>query len=713
MSDGRGSTVWVESSLPLPKEREPGIHSSGEMNNEMLDHWSHKVPSAAQRSSEATDLEKIGRSKSLGAPAHGHGVFDGWNDGLDVQNVRLPPLEAVCKVDGIEQQHTLGLMRMSPRRRVETVSSSSIAKVRFNREGYDGFTPLVEHGSFAINEKASVQGTLDQVIHDLGRLDDDHAYNNNGFGRSSFDALLSHGASRADSRRRRSEESGQSKVPSRAPEMMSGALSLDGAMTVADALKMRSSHGGQNGSTNFCKLDSTGFTVSVEPNVGRRKVRTGTSEGAHASQLVDDHQHQTLKSPNENKPISPPLSIIDANLHDTFGAHDWVAAGPSVKGRNFIVSKVPELSPIRSQLSSPIGSPLSSPNKLNPSHHQPRVTKSVYTNLSSHLNHDYLERRKQARMDAEIDASNSSAGYIAEAKKVLDEAMNFVSSENDIPDNISFSHSGALDPLMKHLKSVAGDDVKCRSALRTLALLEANLPNRAIVSDLQGRRILMNVVSMCSASDVKENAVQLLWDLDEHAGADAAALLKENDLICLGDVLCATESCEIASHALHFLKAAIDQPPESRPLISCSTLQDLAAKLTSETCAHKHHLGDAAQYCLGETLGALLSGVCVADASVKECQERILGSLLSCKDPAQCQLLLTVMSSLVGRSRPRKIFVDIGAVGKIMIFSGQNMDPRLQARAFSLLKALSSNTFSKAASKQGGSWYFDTNDHLD
>ena len=709
MSHGSGSTVWVESSLALQKDREPGIHSSGEMNNDMLDHWSHKVPSAAQRSG-ATDLEKIGRSKSLGAPTHGHGIFEGWNDGMDVQNARLPPLEAVCKVDGIEHEHTLGLMRMSPRRRVATVSSSSMPKVEFDRKGYDGFTSLVEDGSFAINEKASAHGTLDQVIHDLGRLDDDHAYNNNGFGRSSFDALLSHGTNRPDSRRRRSEESGQCKIP-RGSEL-SGALSLDGAMTVADALKMRTSHAGQNGSTHFYKLDSTGFTVSVEPNVGRRKVRTGTSEGAHASQLVDDHQHQTSKSPNKNTSISPPLSIIDADLHDTFGAHDWVAAGPSVKGRNFIVSKVPELSPIRSQLNSPIGSPMSSPNKLN-SYHQPRVTKNVYTNLSSHLNHDYLERRKQARMDAEISASNSSAGYIAEAKKVLDEAMNFVSSENDIPDNISFSHSGALDPLMKHLKSVAGDDVKCRSALRTLALLETNLPNRAIVSDLQGRRILMNVVSMCSASDVKENAVQLLWDLDEHAGADAAALLKENDLICLGDVLCATESCEIASHALHFLKAAIDQPPESRPLISCSTLQDLAAKLTSETCAHKHHLGDAAQYCLGETLGALLSGVCVPDASAKECQERILGSLLSCKDPPQCQLLLTVMSSLVGRSRPRKIFVDIGAVEQIMMFSGQHMDPRLQARAFSLLKALSSNTFSKAASKQGGSWYFDTNDHLD
>ena len=211
------------------------------------------------------------------------------------------------------------------------------------------------------------------------------------------------------------------------------------------------------------------------------------------------------------------------------------------------------------------------------------------TNMSSHVSPYYLERRSarlaqmQREDEAEEEGLGSGRGYIAEAKRVLDEAMHMLDAEatavtnggggatasSNPQDAVSLSPSGALEPLMKHLKAAAGDDKKCRAALRTLTLLETNLPNREIVSDLQGRRILMDVVLKCSAEamDVKENAIQLMWDLDQDSGRDAASCLNESDLHALVQVLGETTSCEVASHTLHFLKAAIDQPPESRPYI--------------------------------------------------------------------------------------------------------------------------------------------------
>ena len=605
--------------------------------------------------------------------------------------------------------------------------------------------------------------------------------NNNGFGRSSFDMLLSdlasmELASSSAAARRKSE--GDSSFGSSRP-LMGGCKVTSRVGRFGDGFSRYggSVHGGASAadvlSNNHPPVLSTntGFIIDSKPVTstgGSRKFRAGPSVGAHASKLVDGGESArtrttrtdgTLSTPfDKSQPMNVPMAALDADLHDTYGAHDWATPGGSADWRKAgnkqqpkksdrVVSKSPTLSPIRS----PIGSPMMSPRR-------PTMPGMPF-NLSSHVSPNYLERRsaRLAQMQREDDAAGEDGGgrgYIAEAKRVLDEAMHMLDASTASPtasppsrspvgpetggaangaaeisgpgslartsassgDALSMSPSGALEPLMKHLKFAAGDDAKCRSALRTLSLLETNLPNREITSQLHGRRILMDVVLKCSkeAIDVKENAIQLMWDLDRQSGRNAAGVFNENDLHALVQVLGETTSCEVASHTLHFLKAAIELPIESRPYISEDGQRSLAAKLTTETCSHKHPIPDSAQYCLGEALAQILSDLAgVDEPCATACVEQILGSLGPCADEIQCQILLTVLSSLAVKRRLVKILVGIDAVAKILRFTNTTTNSRLHARGFSLWKVVSSGGGSSSGSGGGGggrkskaAWYF-------
>jgi hypothetical protein len=358
--------------------------------------------------------------------------------------------------------------------------------------------------------------------------------NNEGVGRSSFDVLFSEldcmeQLTSNSVRNRRKSESDSSRRPrgmgtmsvkSKYHQPSDGFSSFsNGSCTLnrlssADYLRERERANNEGANQpRMEKMLATGLIIDSKPvtSSGRKeKFRAGPSEGAHASHLVDgaDTFHGAMIQP---------ARIIDADLHDTFGAHDWssppahenhcdLSSHLKKSNRERIVSCTPTLSPIRS----PIGSPMMSPQR-----------NFMTTNLSSHVSPTYLERRS-ARL-AELKNEDAKEvgvfgrGYIAEAKRVLDEAMHMLndSSEERAHDSMHISSNGALYPLLKHLRSAAGDDGKCRAALRTLALLETNLPNRDIISDLEGRRILMDVVYKCSrdAIDVKESAIQLMWDL--------------------------------------------------------------------------------------------------------------------------------------------------------------------------------------------------------
>lgn len=618
-----------------------------------------------------------------------------WSQGKNFEGQDDTPMLERSRSEGLEQVPSRGTALHLPP--LEAFFDSNDYVLSPKCPGKTKAHVTFDTGGMASSGRGGIEKEFSKSLF-VTQQEDSQTVNNRLNERSSFDMLV---AGRTDqgerNHRRRSESSA----------MLSGAKNgytprpPTHGVSAAESLRAPLLVSGHNISQRMHEkhirdFESAGVMVNSEPNVQKRRFRAGPSEGAHASQLVDQ---QTQKS--------HAITIIDADLHDTFGAHDWMPSKrkeclPRNTTRKNGVSKTPNLSPIRSQLNSPVGSPVTSP---------PR---NVIASNVSYLSPKYLERRKLAQMYPNDSDLENNRGYIAEAKRVLDEAMNLISNDTtDVPHEICMSHSGALDPLLKHLRKVAGDDIKCRAALRTLALLETNLPNRQIISDLDGRRILMDVVLKCTDIDVQEKAIQLLWDLDMHAGRNAAEILHEQDLLALGNVLCSTQECEIASHAIHFLKHSLDRPPDVRPFILFEVSRGLADTLTAEACAHKHHLPDAAQYCLGETLGVVLSDLASVDAvHTKTRLENIIGSLMKCKDGTQCQVLLTVLSSLAVRRKLRGILGELGALERVLSFTENTSNARLQARGYSLLKALSMKVTRIPASNQG-SWYFDDCDHLD
>lgn len=678
----RGSIESTETNNTFMLERSSSIADEDDHEGE---HWSHRDRAPAQR------------SQSMKIAAHTES-FEEMNGGMGFpyKQIKLPPLEKVVKGDpcGESKVHHAA-------KSVAVVSSladeGDPRRLSPDFEVFFGESCKLKDSSFGNKH----------VIQDLDVVDSEYmrgqSVQSTG-NRGSFDALVSHETLNGTKPRRHSLESSVSAFPMRV-----NGRQRTGYPTIAESLKAslqesdgvdQEVHSLSNMRRSPLKsIDRVGFTVSSELSSPKRRFRTGPSAAAHASQLVDQHTHPESTHETEKaskRPTkSPAITIMDADLHDTFGAHDWVAAEKTQRARSLLVSKAPTLSPIQSP---------GQHDKISPRFEGMNIN---YPVASAHLSSDYLQRRKQARLDAE-EYDKSGAGYIAEAKRVLNEAMDLMSPEST---STFDSYSGAIEPLLCHLKSVAGDNNKCRSALRTLALLESNLPNRAIISGLEGRRILLKVVSQCTDIDVQESGIQLLWDLDEQGGANAAKIMTEVDLLSFVLVLSNTRNCEIASHVLHFMKIALNQPPELRMYLSEPTVLDLSYKLTAETCTHCHHLQDAAQYCLGETLGALLSDVSMPDADVKQCLAKILSALVACGEGGQCQLLLTVLSSLAVRRKPRSVLVDIEGAAKVISFTESTEDTRLQARAFSLLKVLSSGQ--QKAAKHQGSWYFDLDDYLE
>jgi hypothetical protein len=191
---------------------------------------------------------------------------------------------------------------------------------------------------------------------------------------------------------------------------------------------------------------------------------------------------------------------------------------------------------------------------------------------------------------------------------------------------------------MRHLRLHSADEVRARAGLHTLSLLVSNQPNRSIIAELAGQAALAGVLRACPALDVREQCVQLMWDLDGAGGAGAAPALAPPDLAALLGVLRDTGSAAVASHALHFLRAALELPPGGgRPALAPDEAGAAAAALVREACAHVHHLQDAAQYSLGAALGAVLVDPGVGDGGVRQALAALLAALRARPDGAQCQ----------------------------------------------------------------------------
>jgi hypothetical protein len=326
--------------------------------------------------------------------------------------------------------------------------------------------------------------------------------------------------------------------------------------------------------------------------------------------------------------------------------------------------------------------------------------------------YDFLRQRRVAKAQAaEEGDAYWSGGYIAEAKRVLNEAMGTASRQE--AENRDSSYSGAIGPLLRHLNAAAGDNEKSRSALHTLGLLVSNLPNRGIIAELQGRHTLAAVLRRSTALDVREQAVTLLWDLDSAAGKDAGSVFTAEDLFALIQLLKDTQHAAVASSALHFLDAAIELPAEvgERVVLSTEQLSEMSMRVVSEVCAHKHRLQDAAQYTLGALLGALLNDPLMTQQAVSEALESLLSAVRICKDADQCQVLLTVLSSLAGKPRLLSLLAKGTHARDAVLQCGQNAgDQRVRARSLSLIKVLRSKDELPTAAALSSSWYFGPED---
>jgi len=322
--------------------------------------------------------------------------------------------------------------------------------------------------------------------------------------------------------------------------------------------------------------------------------------------------------------------------------------------------------------------------------------------------YDFLRQRRLAKAQQAKEGDQYwSGGYIAEAKRVLNEAMGTASRQE--VENRDSSYSGAIGPLLRHLNDAAGDNEKSRSALHTLGLLVSNLPNRGIIAELQGRHTLAAVLRLCTALDVREQAVTLLWDLDSSAGKDAAPAFIAEDLFALIQLLEDTQHAAVASSALHFLDAAIELPEEvgDRVHLSSNQLAEMSKRLVTEVCAHKHRLQDAAQYTLGVLLGAILNDHYMTQQAVSDALESLLSAVRTCNDPDQCQVLLTVLSSLVGKPRLLNLLAKGTRARDAVLQCGQNAgDPRVRARSLSLIKVLRSKDELPTTAAVSRSWYF-------
>lgn len=410
-------------------------------------------------------------------------------------------------------------------------------------------------------------------------------------------------------------------------------------------------------------------------------------------------------------------ALLDADLHDTFGAHAWYC-GPG--GPHTSPGTTPPSSGGTRLLSSTTtGEQYDSTNGGMYGRHAGARGRAKHLELTSVAgqhsvtlhdsqcivpSYEFLRQRRLARAKQVLEGEESwSGGYIAEAKRVLSEAMGTASRQE--AEQRDSSYSGAIGPLLRHLNAAAGDDDKSRSALHTLSLLVSNLPNRAIIAELEGRATLATVLRKCQALDIREQAVAVLWDLDNAAGKDAAPLLGPDDLFALLSLLEETKDAAVASHVLHFLTAVVEMPADEgeRVTLSAEQLSSLASRVVCEVCSHKHRLHDAAQYTLGSLVGAVLNDNGTTVHDVNAALDSLLTSLAKCTDPGQCQVLLTVLSAMAGRPRLLTAMARGTQARDAVLRCGQRTsDARLRARALSLIKVLNKEEHAAATH----SWYF-------
>lgn len=315
----------------------------------------------------------------------------------------------------------------------------------------------------------------------------------------------------------------------------------------------------------------------------------------------------------------------------------------------------------------------------------------------SFLKQRALARQKLERLDSGGSAGvPSRGGYIAEAKRVLAAAVHTASAQEAAV--VESSCSGAIGPLLRYLRDNKLNDAALRSGLHTLSLLVSNSPNRGIIASFHGQAMLCEAMRATQDLEIRENIVQLLWDLEAQ---NRECHFEHDDLQALQSVLEATSNALIASHILHILHHCLarhDAPP-----MTPEQMQMCARRLVNEIAAHKHHLQDAAQYTLGNLMAVVLGDPRVGVSQRQALVARLLDELRRTNAPGQSQAVLTVLSCIAGDSRVRSAMAHCHARRRLLDFGQRVADPRLRARTLSLVKILHKQ---ETMEQGGGSWYF-------
>jgi len=254
--------------------------------------------------------------------------------------------------------------------------------------------------------------------------------------------------------------------------LRSSLLSGRGAFGSMAQLKLSRSPTASPRSPGLSSLTSS-VTVVAQPKLRAAAMTAQPSVGALASNIVDQYnapvptagraavarsppgQMTTLKEEYEAAVAAgaaPAAAQLDADLHDTFGAHAWYcgpntgAAGSShrvsprgVKGGNALDGQISGvvLGSGRGPGSAAVLRHTASARLASQRHMSARGTAKLLEPTTVHGQHsvtlhdsqctvpsyDFLRQRQRARSDEASGTLSSGGGYIAEAKRVLSEAM--------------------------------------------------------------------------------------------------------------------------------------------------------------------------------------------------------------------------------------------------------------------------------------------------
>ncbi|KAL6778096.1 hypothetical protein ACKKBG_A16910 [Auxenochlorella protothecoides x Auxenochlorella symbiontica] len=338
--------------------------------------------------------------------------------------------------------------------------------------------------------------------------------------------------------------------------------------------------------------------------------------------------------------------------------------------------------------------------------------------------HRTLAARQRARRAAATSAAAAAAaareaegsGYIAQAKRVLSAAVRAADAaaggaaaarlspspaapssprappacdkppaSPTSPLGSQAGQSGSIAPLLAYIRGLDPADPALPAALGTLRLMVSNAPNRGVVLACGGAAPLFRLLHARGAAlGVREAAVGLLWELD---APHTPLGFTMQDVLGLGRVLDDTASPQAAMQVVHLLHASFYS--DQRATFSVEEVTESLGSTVGVLFNGAVILPDSAQF----SLGSLLAGVFDESILPLAHLEGTLTRMLTCLPrpevaAARKQAVLTVLSCMASSGRVMQALDSMHAAARLLHFGHATLDPRLRARALSLVKVL-------------------------